>query len=142
MSNSAAGVKAPLTYWIFAVVSLLWNSFGCTDYTMMKLHNAAWLTMGKVSPEMIAKIDAAPLWGTTGWAFGVWASLAGSLLLLARSRHAVTAFLVSLVGATIGFAWQIPAGLAEPLWLPAMILAAVVLQWWWAKRKLGDGTLR
>jgi hypothetical protein len=142
MNDVASGVKAPLSFWIVAVVSLLWNCFGCTDYTMMRLHNAAWLAAGKVSPEMIAKIDAGPLWGTTGWAFGVWASLAGSLLLLARSRHAVTAFLVSLVGAVIGFAWQIPAGLADPIWLPVMIVAAVVLQWGWARRKVAEGLLR
>ena len=134
--------KVPMSFWIISGVSLLWNAFGCTDYTMMRLHNAAWLTMGSVSPDMIAKIDAGPLWGTAGWAFGVWGSLAGSLLLLMRSRHAVTAFLVSIVGAVIGFAWQVPAGLASPLWLPMVIVAAVALQWWFARRSQAKGILR
>ena len=134
--------KAPTGFWIVSVLTLVWNSFGCADYTMMKLNNAAWLTMGGVTPDMIAKVDAGPLWGTAGWAFGVWGSLAGSLLLLARSRHAVTAFLVSLIGAVIGFAWQIPAGLGEPKWLPALIVAVVIAQWWYARRSLAKGILR
>ena len=142
MASTATGTKAPMSFWIISGLSLLWNAFGCTDYTMMKMHNAAWLKMGGVSSDMVAAIDAGPLWGTAGWAFGVWGSLAGSLLLLARSRHAVTAFLVSIVGAVIGFAWQVPAGLAEPLWLPVLIVAAVALQWWFARRSAAQGILR
>ncbi len=134
--------SAPASLWIVGIVSTLWNAFGCTDYAMMKLHNMAWLNAGGVSPEMIAKIDAGPLWGTAGWALGVWASLAGSILLLARSRHAATAFVVSLAGAVVGFAWQVPAGLAEPLWLPAMIVGAVAAQWWFARRMISRGVLR
>ena len=40
------------------------------------------------------------------WAFGVWGALTGSILLLARSRHAVTAFAVSLLGLLVTSAYQ------------------------------------
>ena len=140
--NLPAHHAVPASLWIAGIASVLWNAFGCTDYTMIQLHDAAWLKMGGVDAAMMAKIDAGPLWGVAGWATGVWASLAGSLLLLARSRYAVPAFLISLVGAVIGFAWQIPAGLADPLWLPALIVAVVAAQWWFARRMVARGVLR
>ena len=144
IQNEPAGAVSavPASLWIVGIAGVMWNAFGCTDYTMMKLHNATWLQAGGVTADMIAKIDAAPLWGTAGWALGVWASLAGSLLVLGRSRYAVHAFLISLVGAVIGFAWQIPAGLADPLWLPALIVGIVAAQWWFARRMAARGILR
>lgn len=132
----------PLHLWIVGGLSLLWNLFGCTDYTMTRTHNAAWLAMNKVPAELLAKVDAAPIWGATGWALGVWCSLLGSVLLLVRSRHAPTAFLVSLVGAAVGFVWQFQAGLVPSPVLPAMIMLAVLLQWYYARRQLLRGVLR
>ena len=138
MDDTANRAKpvAPWYFWAISIVSLLWNAFGCFDYTMMKLHNAWWLAAGKVPPEMIAKIDAAPLWGTAGWALGVWASLTGSLLLLLRSRHAATAFIVSFVGALVGFVWQMRAGTVPSPAIPALILSLLFAQWWYARRVL------
>lgn len=88
--------KTPVHLWIVGVVSALWNSFGCTDYTMTMTRNQAWLS--QLTAEQIAWIDAAPAWSEGAWALGVWGALAGSILLLLRSRHAVTAFTVSILG--------------------------------------------
>jgi hypothetical protein len=88
--------KAPLHFWIVAVLSLLWNGFGGYDYLMTQTASAQYLA--KFTPEQKAYVAAMPLWMTCSWALGVWASVAGSLLLLLRRRWALQAFLVSLVG--------------------------------------------
>lgn len=142
MSNTAPGAKAPALFWIVTGLSLLWNGFGACDYAMTKLHNAWWLSSMAVDPAMIAKVDAAPVWGTFGWAVGVWGSLLGAVLMLLRSRHAASAYLASLIGAAVGFSWQIKAGLFPGPAFPAVILAVIIALWWYCRRCTASGILK
>jgi hypothetical protein len=110
--------KTPIHLWIVGVVSLLWNSIGATDYFMTRTRGAEWI--GPMMPGIDANkymdyINGFPVWASIGWGLGVWFALAGSLLLLARSRHAVTAFAVSVVGAVVGIGYQVavPVDIAE-----------------------------
>ncbi|MEE4317671.1 hypothetical protein [Erythrobacter dokdonensis] len=101
MTGSRA--KAPWHLWVLAIVSLLWFAGGANDYVMTKTDNAAYLGMAAentgVSIEtMRAYFDAYPLWATVCWAFGVWGAVAGSILLLFRSRFAFHALAISLAG--------------------------------------------
>ena len=89
----------PAHLWVVGVLALLWNSFGGYDYTMTQTRNPAYLA--KFPAEVMAYVDAAPGWFVAAWALGVWGALAGSVLLLMRSRHAVLAFLVSLAGLAV-----------------------------------------
>ncbi len=82
--------------WIVGILSTLWNAFGATDYTMTMTRNPAWLA--NFPAEMMDYIESFPAWASAAWALGVWGALIGSLLLLARSRYAVTAFGISLLG--------------------------------------------
>ena len=99
----------PVHLWIVGIVSALWNAMGVTDYLMTQTRNRAW--MAQMTPDQIAWFDRASIVAHASWAFGVWGALAGSLLLLARSRHAVAAFAVSLAGLAVNTAYQ----LAEPM---------------------------
>lgn len=92
----ASLIKAPAHLWVVGGVSALWNAFGAFDYLMTQTRNEAYLA--SFTPEQRAYLDGFPTVMEAAWACGVWGALAGSLLLLARSRHAVTAFIVSLVG--------------------------------------------
>jgi uncharacterized membrane protein YphA (DoxX/SURF4 family) len=136
------------------IVSLLWNAFGGYDYTMSQLRDPAYLeqTMGPfgVSVEQAnAWLDGFPVWATALWAIGVWGSVLGSILLLIRSRLAVWAFVASFVGAAINFAYettteQIPQMADQPSAriMPLVILAAIALQWFYARRQTAAGVLR
>ena len=64
------------------------------DYTMTRLRNLDYLSSAGDPQVLLAWIDGFPLWAQAAWALGVWGSVAGSLLLLLRSRHAVLAFAV------------------------------------------------
>jgi hypothetical protein len=89
-----------------------------------------------------------PSWAIAAWAVGVWISVLGSVLLLLRSRHAATAFAVSLVGAAISFGYQFtsdsPASLEGllPTLMPVVILIVIVAQWYYARRQTAAGVLR
>jgi hypothetical protein len=88
--------KAPTHLWVVGVVSVLWNAFGAFDYLMTQTGNEAY--MGNFTAEQRLYFESFPAWLVALWALGVWGALAGSILLLMRSRHAVTAFAVSLFG--------------------------------------------
>ena len=88
--------KTPIGFWIISGLSLLWNAYGAFDYTMTQTKNAQYLAA--FTPEQLAYFDSFPAWMDATWALGVWGALAGSVLLLMRNRHAVTAFGLSLLG--------------------------------------------
>lgn len=87
--------KAPGHLWAVGVVTLLWNAVGILSYLMTELGQLAALGM---TESQIAYFDTFPAWATAVWALGVWGAFFGSVLLLMRSRHAVTSLIVSVVG--------------------------------------------
>ena len=146
--GASATIKPPVSFWAVSIISLLWNAFGGYDYTMTMSHNTAYLSQIGDAGEIITWVESFPLWASIAYALGIWGSVAGSLLLLMRSRHAVTAFLVSLVSAAVSFAAQMmikpPASLDTTFGkvMPIVILAIVALQWWYARKQTAAGILR
>ena len=118
METDTTATRTPIHLWIVGALALLWNGFGCTDYFMTRTKGAAWINSmmpGVDGTAYMAYINAFPIWVAIAWALGVWAGLAGAILLLMRHRWAVPVLLVSLVGAILGVGYQIarPSGIAE-----------------------------
>ncbi len=138
--------KAPWHLWAVGILGVLWNGFGAYDYIMSQTRNAEYLS--QFPPEMIEVLDGFPMWANAMWALGVWGSVAGTILLLLRSRHAVAAFLVSLVGAAVnfvrGFTQELPEALQGPATtiMPIVILAIILLQLFYARKQVAAGVLR
>ena len=82
-----------------------------------------------------------PTWAHIGWSPGIWGSFAGSVLMLLRSRWAIQAFLVSLLGALLSFSGQAQAGVLEPA-QPVMIVAVIAFLLWYSRRSQQTGILR
>jgi hypothetical protein len=145
---TAISAQTPKHLWVVGILSLLWNCFGAYDYVMTQTRNVAWLEMAGFGPAEVAWLDAYPTWAVVGYAVGVWVSVAGSILLLMRSRHAAAAFLVSLLGALVSFGYQFtsekPASLESglPVIMPVVILVLIVAQWYYARRQTAAGVLR
>jgi hypothetical protein len=145
---ASAPKSAPLLFWIISGISLLWNGFGGFDYYMTRSRNIDYLNQMGGASDILGWIDAFPMWVQVLWPIGVWASVLGSVLLLIRSRHAVTAFLVSLVGAIGSFIGQTlvttPASLDTAMnkVLPFAIVVIIVELWWYSRRQLAAGVLR
>ena len=114
--QQVVSTRTPVHLWIVGILSLLWNAMGCFDYVMTRMRNTDYLAsaMPNVDPNaMLAWIDGFPIYAQIGWALGVWGGLLGSVLLLMRSRYAVWAYGLSLLGAVVGLGYQIAA--APPL---------------------------
>lgn len=135
--------------WAFRAVSLaslLWNGFGAFDFSMTMIRHPGYLA--QFPPEMMPVIDAFPAWVIVAWACGVWAALAGSLLLLACSRFAVEAFVLSLAGLAASTAYQLgidmPASLTTPEMraMTGIIWTGALFFLWYALRQRRTGTLR
>lgn len=143
-----AATKTPAHLWIVGIASLLWNAFGAFDYTMTKMKNAEYLSA--FTPEQQAYFFGFPLWVNAGWALGVWGALLGSLLLLARSRHAVTLFAVSLLGLAVSSFYQFGMHYAElqrlfgavPMIFTAVIWVVAIALFVYARRQAAAGVLR
>ena len=141
--------KPPMHLWIVGVVAVLWNGFGSYNYLMSRMHNAEY--MRKMAPQMdpaaaFAYADSMPVLQAFGWGLGVWLGLLGSLLLLVRSRYAVPAFALSLVGVLVTFGYQFfvnppPAGMDDKV-VPLVIIAIAVALYYYAHRQRQAGVLR
>ena len=129
-ATSVSPGRRPLHLWVVGVASLLWNFVGALDYTMSQLRNESYLGasadgMGITVSDMIAYINGFPAWASACWALGVWGALSGSILLLARSRFAVWAFMVSLLGLAGTTVYQ--ALLVTPAWAEQASLMPIVI---------------
>lgn len=136
----ATSAKSPASFWIISGLSLLWNVFGGYLYIMTQRRDPS--VMEGVPEAVLRGLDAMPVWAVSGYAVGVWASLVGSVLLMLRSRHAGNAFLLSLIGAAVSFAYQFSAGMVPNPVVPVMIIAIIVFLWWYSKRAAEQGMLK
>ena len=148
--DQASRARVHWQFWAVSGISLLWNMFGGYDYVMSRSRNIDYLNQATAGHAdlFLRWMDALPIWNQIAWPIGVWGSVLGSLLLLIRSRHAVTAFLVSLLGAVISFGSEFAAGLPAELETTAMkvmtlvIFVSLAFFWWYARRSRAAGILR
>jgi hypothetical protein len=130
MSGAELGAaRTPWHVWVVGVVTLLFNAMGIISYLTTKL---GMLEQMGLNPEQIAFMNSYPAWVSAFWALGVWGAFAGSVLVLARSRWAVTAMgiaLVGLIGTTLGnyVVLDVPAAMQAPaldvaIWVVTLFL--------------------
>ena len=96
---SGSIIKAPWHLWVVGGLSLLWNAFGCYDFTMTATNNAAYLA--RYPQELRDYWVDMPVWVMAIWAIGVFGSLLGSIALLLRRKFAYPLFVASFLAALI-----------------------------------------
>jgi hypothetical protein len=148
--QNAVTARTPVHLWIVGILSLLWNCFGAYDYTMSHMRNLDYLgSMGGDPNVMLAYMDSMQMYAKVGWGLGVWGALVGSVLLLMRSRYALWAFAISLVGMALSFGGQyigppqppeMTAGAAK--YIPWLIILLGIAQFYYAWRQQKNGVLR
>lgn len=141
-------MKTPWHLWVVGGATLLWNAGGAVDYVMTQSRSEAYLAM--MTEVQRAYLDSFPAWAVAFWALGVWGAVLGSFLLLLRSRIAVWAFAVSLLGVVVtGLYGEV---VAEPrgsevmgtgqLWFSLVILLSLIAMLAYAVRMTRVGVLR
>jgi hypothetical protein len=143
--NTAIGSRAatPWHLWLVGVVTLLFNAMGIVSYMTTKLGMLA--EMG-LNANQIAFMNSYPAWISGFWALGVWGAFAGSVLLLARSKWAVGAMVVAmigLIGTTIGnyAVIDVPADMQAPA-LDVAIWVVTLFLLFYARAMAKAGVLR
>lgn len=123
--QNAARANTPAHLWIVAILGMVWNGFVAFDFVMTVTGNHAYLA--RYEPDVRDYFAHLPNWFVAFWALGVWGGLAGSLLLLVRSKHAVKMFALALVGPFVNTLYQLilsppPADLTSNTMLLMMLL--------------------
>lgn len=141
--NGLGHTKAPWHLWVVGVLTLLWNSVGGFSYTVTRLGKLQDLGMSQVE---IAYFDTHPAWANAFWALGVWGAIAGSVLLLLRSRFALHAVIVAVIGLLGTNIYQygmsdIPETLRNP-GLTVMIWVTTLFMLFYASRMTRAGVLK
>jgi hypothetical protein len=137
----------PWHLWAVGGISLLWNAFGGYDFVMSMTQGETWWRASGMTDAMIAYYNAMPAWMYAPWVLGVWGAVAGSILLLLRSRFAVHAFALSLIGALVSLLYGLvidkapppPPEMAAMAYMPYVIVViAAFLAWYaWTMNKKG-----
>lgn len=142
--------RAPIHLWIVGAVATLWNALFGYDYLMTRMRNLEHLSQMGDPNAILAWIDSFPVWAQFGWGLAVWMGLLGSLLLLARSRWAVIAYGLSLIGMALSFGYQysgaspMPAGMGSGImaYAPLVIVAVGLALFAYARAMAKKGVLR
>jgi hypothetical protein len=88
---------APWHLWAVGALAILWNGFGTFLWAGSSFMPETFLE--GLTTAHREYVNGLPFWSTITWGLGVVGGLAGSVLLLMRSRLAVPAFALSLFGA-------------------------------------------
>ena len=145
---SVSPQRVPWWFWVVAVLSLLWNGFGGYDYVMSHTAGDAYFASMGMTEAQIAYYKTMPSWTTAVWALGVWGAVAGSVLMLFRSRWAVWAFVASLVGLLISLLYTyVLSDAAEVMGSQAIVMNVVITVGalffvWFSRAMAARGILR
>jgi len=96
--NSSA-LKAPIHFWIVAVLAVLWNAIGAYDYIATQYRIESY--MSQFTAEQLEYFYSFPTWMDAAWAVGIWGSVLGSLLLLFRKAWATWFFAAAILGLAV-----------------------------------------
>jgi hypothetical protein len=150
MIDIARRAATPWHLWLVGVLSLLWNGYGGYDFIQTTTRGEAYMRESGFGDEIIAYYAAMPTWMYVPWTLGVWGAVIGSLLLLARSRFAVHAFGLSLIGAVVSLVYSKfinpppppPPAMAMMQWAPIIIVVIAALLLWYASAMAKKVVLR
>ncbi len=106
--------------------------------------------MSQFTPEQMAFFNSFPVWVVAAWAIAVWSSVAGSALLLLKSRFAGSAFGISLIAMAVTFVHNYllsdvtMSDIAGPeaLWFSVAIVVTAVMVWLYARHMRRIGVLQ
>lgn len=140
-------VKTPWHLWVVGILALLWNSFGCVDYTMTQTRQDEWFAQMGMTAAQLEYFNAMPAWTHAAWAIGVWGGALGAILLLLRRKWAMPVFVVSFLGWLAGavYAFGMSDGMEAmgPMWpMQIVIGGACVFFIWYAWMMSKKGVLR
>ncbi len=130
-------IKAPIWFWIVAVLLVLWEAMGCFACVTQIREGAA--AMGPVDDWSLKYYAALPVWYNWVYAAATFGGLLGGVLLLLRNKLASPLFWISFVAIIVMFGYAFAAtdliahkGLGTVLPFPLFIAAVGAFSIWFA----------
>lgn len=133
-------------FWVLGAAFLIWNAIGCYFYFLdVTLSDVAYT---EAFGEALAAIrHDYPTWSISAYAIAVWGGLLAAILYLLRKRWALPLFVLSLIMAVICNIWgftnaDYKAAAGGSFWvMPLIVVLIGILEIWWSRKKVADGTL-
>ncbi|WP_417621652.1 hypothetical protein [Parasphingorhabdus sp.] len=138
--------KAPIWFWVTAVIALLWNGLGLFAYLQQIMMSAEqFAALPEAQQDLLA---TQPSWVMAAFAIAVFAGFLAAILLLMRKRIAVRLFLLSLLAVVVQFSsyfiidgyWEFISG--RGWMMPALIVIFAIGFAWMAWHEEQAGLLR
>lgn len=139
--------KPKTSFWIIAVIALLWNLFG----VLQVLSATIWVDQLAESypAELLSLMNELPSWYHIVFAIAVGAGVLGSLLLLLRKKLAMPVFGISLIALLIQMGYWLFAtnvieisGPLDAMLMPVIVIAFGIFIYYYSKGAAQKGWLR
>ena len=127
MEQVVGRAHAPWHLSVVGALALLWNGFGAFDYLMKQTANAVYLA--GYTDQQRAYFERFPSTLEGLWALGVWAGVAGAILLLLRNGLAPLAFALSVIGLLGATVYEFAVLNPAPEVMTRGMLAMTVVIW-------------
>lgn len=142
---STIATPRPTSYWVVAILALLWNLAGVAMFWLQVNMDASAIAALPAAQREV--YEATPAWLNAVFGVAVVSGLLGAVGLVSKKRWAVTLFLLSLLAVLVQMAaafaltpaWAAygPAGLV----MPVVVIAIAVFLWWYARKAAAKGWL-
>ena len=145
--NTVLRRDPPGSFWVIAVLLLVWNGMGVAAYLSQAFSNYESLAASYPAEE-VAIMQSMPAWATAGFAVAVFAGLLGVFALLARKGIARWLFILSLIGVIAQHSWTFGmSGLVdivgpERMIMPLIVVIICIFQIWYTGTGIKRGWIR
>lgn len=140
--DKAAPVPPGRTYWLVAILALIWFAMGCANFIFQMQPGA----IENYPPAEQALVADRPQWATFSFAISVFGGLAGAISLLLRRVIAEKFMLASLLGTMIATAYPLTLGInpdvATMIMTTALPISLGIVFFWFTNVSKEKGLLR
>lgn len=127
----------PLSFWVIAALSLVWNLLGVSAYIMqVTMSEEALMALPEAERVLYENV---PAWATSAFAIAVNGGVLGCLLLLLRKSWATVVFVISLAGILVQMYYNFFISRSFEVYgpggaiMPVMVVVIGVLLVWYAR---------
>jgi hypothetical protein len=146
MNAIANNPSSSRLHWAVGLAGLAWNVFGVVQFSAQAGKDQAGLMMAGMTAQQATLYASLPLWMDAAFGIGTIVGVIGCLLLLARSRHAVPVFAISLLAYLVLFVGDITEGVfavfgAGQVAILSTVVAIAAGLYWFSRQSLRKGIL-
>ncbi|RDK85268.1 hypothetical protein [Marinirhabdus gelatinilytica] len=130
-------IKPPKSFWIIAVIALLWNLMGVYQYYLGTYELES--LRESVPADQFVIMESLPAWYSIVFAIAVFSGLLGCILLLARKKLAVLLFALSLLTVlVIEIYWLMATDILQVAGygaavMPLLVIAVAIFLYFYSK---------